>query len=96
MAQNSFVDLGQEYDVKGQELFYERAIAYYNFGDLKLSFSDFRTCIQQNYNVMESYYWIGYIYLNVGKTKEACECFYKVKENGDDEIEFNEIQKYCK
>jgi tetratricopeptide (TPR) repeat protein len=96
LVDNKFVDLGYKYDVKGGDIFYERGIAYYNFNDLKNSFNDFKSCIQQNYNVKESYYWIGCIYLDVKKNDKACECFYKAKENGDNEVEFNEIQKYCK
>ena len=96
LVDNKFVDLGYKNDVKKGDIFYERGIAYYNFNDLKNSFNDFKSCIQQNYNVKESYYWIGCIYLDVKKNDKACECFYKAKENGDNEIEFNEIQKYCK
>lgn len=96
LADNKFVDLGYKYDVKGKEIFYERGIAYYNFNDLKNSFNDFKTCIKQNYNVKESYYWLGYIYLSAKRNDKACECFQKAKENGDMEVELNEMKKYCK
>lgn len=96
LANNKLVDLGQKYDVKGQDIFYERAIAFYNSNDLKNSFKDFKTCIEQNCYVKESYYWIGYIYLNANEHEKACGCFRKAKENGDSEVELNEIQKYCK
>ncbi len=96
LADNAFVDLGQQYDVPGYDLYYERAIAFYSMGNLKNALNDFLICIEQGQYVKESYYRIGYIYLNAGKNELACANFQKAKENGDNEVEFEEIQKYCK
>ena len=94
LAENSFVDLGQEFDVPGKEIYYERGISFFYLDSLNNSFKDFRNCIKQNYKSAESNYWLGHIYLRTNQKKLACEKFNEAKELGDKDAE-GEIKKYC-
>ncbi len=93
MQPNSFVDLSK-FDVPGREIYFERGIALYQIDSLQKAFYDFQNCIEKNYMVAESSYWIGNIFLIKGKKDKACEYFNKAKLLGDKDAE-NSILKYC-
>ncbi|ESU21166.1 hypothetical protein FCR2A7T_06980 [Flavobacterium cauense R2A-7] len=94
LADNDFVDLGHDFDVPGKEIFYERGITLFHLGSLNKSYSDFQSSIKQKYNVAQSHYWIGFIYLKTNQRELACENFNKSRDLGDKDAEA-EIIKFC-
>ncbi|MCF8297417.1 MAG: hypothetical protein K9J13_07750 [Saprospiraceae bacterium] len=94
-VENSFVETGFEFDVKMEEIRYERGIARYYIDSLQTAFKDFDFCIQKNFELSESYYWRGVIYLAYDMKTEACEDLKISSELGDkNAIEL--MEKYCK
>ena len=63
LVENSSVETGFEFDVKMEEIRFERGIARYNIDSVRLAFEDFKFCLQSNYNKPACYYWIRLIYL---------------------------------
>lgn len=60
------------FDVRFEEVFYERGLALYELKSLDTAFGDFNQCIKNNYMVRESRYMLGAIYESYGMNKEAC------------------------
>ncbi|MDI1232851.1 MAG: hypothetical protein PSX81_01065 [bacterium] len=94
-VENSFVAIGFEFDIKMEEIKFERGIAYYNIDSLKLAFDDFNFSIQKKYLLPDSYYWRGLIYLQYNMKSEACNDLNKAKELGDPDAQ-DLISKNCK
>ncbi|HEY9002204.1 MAG TPA: tetratricopeptide repeat protein [Mucilaginibacter sp.] len=94
MKPNSFVE-SSNFDVEGKAIFYERGLAYYKIDSLRKAFSDFRNCIISNYQVKESYYFLGIIHKAYKSKKKACECFLKSAQLGDKDSNI-ELKNYCK
>jgi tetratricopeptide (TPR) repeat protein len=82
-VENSFVETGFEYDVKMEEIKFERGIAYYRIDSLEKAFDDFNFSIQKSYLLPDSYYWRGLIYLSYQMKDEACKDLSKAMELGD-------------
>ena len=81
-VENSFVKTGFEYDIKMEEIKFERGIAYYYIDSLKRAFDDFNFCIQKNFELPDSYYWRGLIYLSYNMKYEGCNDLNKAMELG--------------
>jgi tetratricopeptide (TPR) repeat protein len=82
-VENSFVETGFEYDVKMEEIKFERGIAYYRIDSLNKAFDDFNFSIQKSYLLPDSYYWRGLIYLSYNMKDEGCKDLNKAMELGD-------------
>lgn len=93
IVQNNFMNTG-EFDVPGYEIHFERGIAYYYAGNINEAFIDLNTSINNNYMIAECYYWIGYIYISIGKMDLACENFIKSQQLGDSYAELA-LKEYC-
>ncbi len=76
-AENSFIDTGFEFDVSMEEIRFERGIAYYQLDSLIASFKDFDFCIQNEFELAESFYHRGLIYIAYGNSHKGCEDLYK-------------------
>ncbi|MEO8146726.1 MAG: hypothetical protein ABI723_03760 [Bacteroidia bacterium] len=94
-VENSFVETGFEFDVKMEEIKFERGIAYYNVDSLKKAFDDFNFSIKKKYSLSDCYYWRGLIYLRYNKKSEGCKDLNKAKELGDPDAQ-GIIDKNCK
>jgi len=93
MKPNNFVK-SSNFDVEGSAIFYERGLAYYRADSLKKAFKDLRICISSNYQVKESYYFVGLIYEAYQMKTDACKCLLKSTQLGD-EYAPSEFKKYC-
>jgi tetratricopeptide (TPR) repeat protein len=93
-VENKFVETGFEFDVKMEEIRFERGLAYYNIDSLKKAFDDFNFSIKKNYSLPDSYYFRGLIYLSYNITAKACEDLNKAKELGDKDAQ-EMIDKSC-
>lgn len=92
---NESVDNNYEYDIAMVELRMLRGELLFEFKRYKEAYLDYNFCIDQKFNLPESYYWSGVSLLNLGHKKEACEDLEKSKKLGDiyaDEV----ICNYCK
>ena len=94
-TENSLIDTGSEFDVLMEEIKFSRGLSYYDIDSMKLAFEDFSFCIQKNYEIAESYYWRGVIYLYFDMKKEGCEDLTKSKELGDPDA-ITLIEENCK
>ncbi|MCG9910404.1 MAG: hypothetical protein MH137_03805 [Flavobacteriales bacterium] len=94
-VENSFVETGFEYDVKMEEIKFERGIAYYKIDSLKGAFDDFNFSIQKNYLLPDSYYWRGLIYLSYNMKDEGCKDLNKAMELGAPDAN-DLLNKNCK
>lgn len=94
-VENSFVETGFEYDVKMEEIKFERGIAYYRIDSLKKAFNDFNFSIQKSYLLPDSYYWRGLIYLCYNMKDEGCKDLSKAMELGDPDAK-DVLDKNCK
>ena len=94
LVENSFAETGYEFDVKMEEILFERGIARYNINSLETAFNDFDFCIQKNYELPSSYYWRGIIFISYEMNTEGCYDMIKSQELGNaNAIEV--IEKYC-
>lgn len=82
-VENSFVETGFEFDVKMEEIKFERGIAYFRIDSLRKAFDDFNFSIQKSYLLPDSYYWRGLIYLNYNMKDKGCRDLSKAMELGD-------------
>ena len=87
LVENSFIKSGFEFDVEMEEVRFERGIARYNIDSLEIAFEDFNFCVQKNFELSESYYWRGLIYLAYDMKVEACNDLMKSKELGDPNVD---------
>jgi len=83
-----------DFDVKGSEIFYQRALAYLGIDSLKKSFNDFHNCVNLGYKVDESYYWMGTIARAYKNKEVACKCFMKSEQLGNKNAAI-ERENYC-
>ncbi|MFN5417830.1 MAG: tetratricopeptide repeat protein [Flavobacteriia bacterium] len=94
-VENDFASNSWEYDVKIVELRKLRGEIFFELKKFKESYMDYNFCINQGFDLSESYYWSGVNLLNLGHKKEACLDLIKSKELGDiyaDEV----LNNYCK
>lgn len=94
-VENSFVDLGFEFDVSMEEVRYERGLARYKIHSLKLAFEDFDFCITENFEKAASLYWRGAVYFSFGMKNEGCEDLNEALKLADQDAQIL-IDKYCK
>ncbi len=94
-VEDPYVETGFEYDVKIEEIRFERGIAYYKIGNLKKAFDDFSFVIRKDYNLSDCYYWRGLIYLSYKMKDEGCKDLSKAMELGDPDAK-DLLDKYCK
>lgn len=94
-VENSFAETGFEYDVKMEEVKFERGIAYYRIDSLKRALDDFNFSIQKSYLLPDSYYWRGLIYLSCNMKDEGCKDLNKAMEIGDPDAKYL-LEKNCK
>ncbi|MCC5918634.1 MAG: tetratricopeptide repeat protein [Cryomorphaceae bacterium] len=95
-VENSFIEMTDfEFDVAMEVIRFERGIARYYIDSLRTAFDDFNFCIHKNFELPESYYWRGMIYLAYGMHIEACIDLKKSQEFGDSDAH-EIIEKYCK
>ena len=94
-VENPFLDNGFEFDVKMEEIRFERGFARYNIDSLRTAFDDFNFCIQQNFELPKSYYMVGLIYIAYGNIDEGCKMLTKSKGLGDLYAQ-EMIDEYCK
>lgn len=93
-VENPSFETGFEYDVKMEEIKFERGIAYYRIDSLKKSFEDFNFCVQKSYLLPECYYWTGIIYLRYDMNSEGCRNLRKAMELGEQGAK-EVVDKYC-
>jgi len=94
-VENPLVETGFEYDVKMEEIRFERGIAYYKAGNLKKAFDDFSFLIRNDYNLSDCYYWRSLIYLSYNMKDTGCKDLSKAMELGDPDAK-GLLEKYCK
>jgi tetratricopeptide (TPR) repeat protein len=94
-VENSFVETGYEYDVKMEEIRFERAFAYFEIDSLKKAFSDFNFSIRMNFALPASYYGRGLIYLSYNQKGKGCNDLLKASELGDSNAA-DIIKAHCK
>lgn len=70
--ENAFVETGFDFDVSMEEIRFERGIAYYHIDSLNSSFNDFNFCIQKKFELPESFYHRGLIYISFGDSEKGC------------------------
>ncbi len=97
----AFIDLApngvtneSNFDVPGQEIFYQRAFAYLGIDSLKKSFNDFHKCVNFGYKIVDSYYWMGAIAKAYKNKDVACKCFLKSAQLGNSNAAL-EQKSYC-
>ena len=94
-SENSFVKNRFEFDVKMEEIRFERGFARYDIDSLRTSLTDFNFCIQKNFELSTSYYMVGLIHIAYGNTDKGCKMLIKSKELGDLDAQ-EMIDEYCK
>jgi len=94
-VENSFIETGFEFDIKMEEIRFERGIAYYNIDSLKKALDDFNFSLQKNFALSDSYYWRGLIYIRYNMKSEGCNDLNKARELGDPDAKVL-IDKNCK
>lgn len=81
--ENSTFETGFEYDIKMEEIKFERGIVYYQTDSLKKAFDDFNFSIKNNYELSASYYWRGVIYISYNCKGEGCKDLTKATKLGN-------------
>ncbi len=74
-TENSFVDTGFEFDVKMEEIRFERGLAYYEIDSLDFSINDMNFCIQNKFMMKESFFFVGVSYFKKRDLIKACSQF---------------------
>jgi tetratricopeptide (TPR) repeat protein len=64
---------------------FERAKVKFFMDSLKSSFIDFRTCLDNQYEINKSRLWLGTIYIRTGNKAKGCDLYQQAKNFGDDE-----------
>lgn len=95
ITENPSFETGFEYDVRMEEIKFERGIAYYRIDSLKKAFEDFNFCVQKSYLLPECHYWTGIIYLRYDMNPEGCRNLRKARELGESRAK-EILDKYCK
>lgn len=72
-------------DVRFEEIHLSRGIAYWYADSIKQAYHDFNSCINQNYEVIESLYWRAYTYWKAGDEAKAYLDFLSVIRLGGEE-----------
>lgn len=83
LYKDNFESENAEIDIPTREILYDRAMAYYKAGKLKMACADFSNCILQKYNPGTSYYMIGLCRLAKKEMKYAREAFFRASNYGD-------------
>ena len=65
-------DIGQNFDVSGKEIYFQRGISYLEIDSIKQSLSDLKNSIKRQYKVAESHYYIGVNYLKIRQDSLGC------------------------
>jgi len=89
--------LGKEdrFEVPFSDLFYMSGLAHYSIGQRKKAYSYFMDCISRKAYVGESYYMIGFCWLESNQKEKACESFKNSSLYGYS-LANEELEKNCK
>lgn len=93
-VENPLVETGFQFDVKMEEIRFERGISRYNIDSFNSAFLDFNFCIQNQFELSSNYYWRGLVYLTYGMELEGCEDLEKANDLGDNDAK-EVIKSYC-
>ena len=77
-AQVIFYDKIDPKDVALEEICLQRGIVYWYVDSINKAYSDLNYCIDQEYEIISSYFWRAYVYWKAGKEKEAYKDFMTV------------------
>lgn len=67
------------------EILFERGGVYYEIEHYNLAYMDFQYCIENGYQIAESYYYLGCIQEVWGKLDDAVLCYREASERGNEE-----------
>lgn len=89
--------LGKEdrFEVPFSDLFYMSGLAHYSIGQRKKAYGYFMDCISRKAYVGESYYMIGYCWLESNEKEKACESFTNSSLYGYS-LANEQLEKICK
>ena len=93
--ENSYIDLGNNYDIEGSAIFFQRGITYLCLDSIKSSISDFKRCVNNNYNLPKCYYYLGINYYKIHQDSLGCE-YLKKSAFWKDEDAIEALNEYCK
>lgn len=62
---------------------FERALVKFSMDSLKSSFYDFKTCLENDYEKMDCYLWMGTIYIRCGDKAKGCALYKKANPFGN-------------
>lgn len=82
------------FDVPFADLFYMTGLAYHSAGHKNIACGYFMNCISRNAYLGESYYMVGYCWLEMNRKDKACEAFRNASFFGYS-LAREEITKYC-
>lgn len=80
-------------DVRFEEIYLSRGIAYWYTDSISQAYNDFNYCINLNYEVIESLYWRAYTYWKAGNEAKAYLDFLSVIRLGGENSRVMEAQK---
>lgn len=93
--ENSYIELGNNYDIEGSEIFFQRGITYLCLDSIKSSISDFKRCVSNNYNVPKCYYYLGINYYKISQDSLGCD-YLKKSAIWKDKDAIEALSEYCK
>lgn len=83
------------YDVDSKLIHFERGVAYYMADSIQRAYRAFEGSIANNYNVKQSYYYLGGVWYASGNLEKACQCYKKAMKMKDYDSQ-QLFLKYCK
>ena len=89
-----FVDVGQHFDIKGEEIYFQRGITYLELDSVNQAFSDLNNSLRRNYEVAASLYYIGILYLKTYQDDLGCESLRKSASLGYEHARIT-LKEYC-
>lgn len=84
-----------QFDVSANEIIYQLGLSYYYAQDKENARKCFSYCVEQHYQAGLSYLYLGAMFVEEGKIKQACDYLEKSKFYGNKDA-VNYIIKYCR
>ncbi len=61
-----------KFDIPGDEIFFQRGLAFYQLDKFNSAYKDFSSCLNNNFRVTDAHYMIALCYYESGNKEKAC------------------------
>jgi len=95
LVKNGLVGEQPDFDIPSYEICYQRGLAFYKAEQIKNAYDDFAYCVEEGYQLGESYYMEGLCWLWANKKDKACKAFQMGVVYGDS-LSMEQVSRTCR